>query len=459
MSDSSYGGRRGRVRAAIRVFLQDRLAAKLDALADDDHRRPGLIAQHEPAAWLSEAARQASQIQLVTHALKPLHPDARGTSLHVPPEKMPQRAEVGSHCLRAGYSRDVVGNAAALGVYKLLRLVVDGQTLLAWLEAGDAEAIAALSDDPEEAAAWRAAFVGITQSGAEGPATHTRAKQVYWLVGEDPVSNEDFHLLFPLFPTSLAHELYAVIQDVRFGEGSKAARQARREQRWHDGAVREYPDLAAQKLGGTKPQNVSQLNSERRGINYLLSSLPPRWRSRDVRIPFHTGSVFGRIYGGREVVRETVRGLREFLKSDPPANVATRERVSGYLDVLIDELVCLASEYQRALEPGWTRDARCELHWAERLWLDPYSRLMAESQAAVDGLARAPADQDWPGQIGSRFAAWVNHQLQENLPVGDIEHRHWRRELLADERLVDWRPLSPVSKDSLQSGPPQPRRE
>ena len=50
--------------------------------------------------------------------------------------------------------------------------------------------------------------------------------------------------------------------------------------------VEAYASLAVQELGGTKPQNISQLNSERRGDNYLLASLPPVWKTVAVQ-PVH----------------------------------------------------------------------------------------------------------------------------------------------------------------------------
>ncbi|WP_234420839.1 type I-F CRISPR-associated protein Csy1, partial [Xanthomonas fragariae] len=62
----------------------------------------------------------------------PTHPDARGSSLHVPPDSLPQHAEIGSHLLGAHYAQDVVGNAAALDVFKFLKIEVEGQGLLAW---------------------------------------------------------------------------------------------------------------------------------------------------------------------------------------------------------------------------------------------------------------------------------------------------------------------------------------
>ena len=131
---------------AIHAFLQERLHAKLEKLkADENGKRTELIAQHQPAAWLDDAARRVHQIQAVTHSLKPIHPDARGTNLYVEPRTLPPLAELGSHALGERFVGDVVGNAAALDVYKLLKLEVNGRSLLTALLAHDADALAALA--------------------------------------------------------------------------------------------------------------------------------------------------------------------------------------------------------------------------------------------------------------------------------------------------------------------------
>ena len=85
-----------------------------------------------------------------------------------------------------------------------------------------------------------------------------------------------------------------------------------RERKVHDGVFHDYPGLAVQNMGGTKPQNISQLNSERRGMNYLLSSLPPKWKVNAQRFPTHADSVFTRYFDSRPLVRQTVKTLRRY---------------------------------------------------------------------------------------------------------------------------------------------------
>jgi CRISPR-associated protein Csy1 len=415
---------------AIHAFINGRLQAKLEKIKDDGRKRQELLEQHVPQTWLEDAARRVQQIQIVTHSLKPIHPDARGTNLYVSPEQLPTLQEVGSHVLGGSLTSDVVGNAAALDVYKLLKLEVEGQSLLSALLTEDAGAMQALHDDPVQARTLRDAFVSLTAPRTDGVSSHTYAKQLYWLVGKDAANDVEYELLVPLYATSLTHAVWSEIQEHRFGEANKAARQARRDRKHHDGVYCEYPDLAVQKLGGTKPQNISQLNSERGGVNYLLSSLPPVWKASAQRLPVHAESVFDRMFGVRPDVRRAVKTLREFLATDPEPNAQTRERRDALVDSLIDELVALAAELQQ-LQPGWTLDDSrfTRLHRAEQLWLDPLrAELPGEETFAQEWMAL-----EWPAEIGRRFGRWLNQQLQHRLHVGDVEARAWARELLADE--------------------------
>lgn len=421
-------------RNTIEHFLKERLDAKLDKLQADDPKCAELIAQHTRETWLADAARRVTQIQIVTHTLKPIHPDARGTNLFCTPQELPAHMEVGSHVLDQRFSSDVVGNAAALDVFKLLKLEVGGRPLLAWMQEGDPDLLAALSDDTDQANEWLDAFTGITAPRSAMPSSHALAKQLYWLAGEDPADDSQYHLLAPLYSSALAHAVFQTINEDRFGEAGKLARQARREQRDHDTGYRDYPDLAVQKFGGTKPQNISQLNSERGGNNYLLASRPPKWKTLAVKAPLHTDSVFPRFARIPEV-RQTIRILREFLESDPPPNKETRNRRDALLDRLIDELIDFAHPLQATLPAGWTRDAGCRLAEAERLWLDP-RRAEADDETDADFHA-VWQHMDWPAEVGRRFGNWLNHELGQALPLGDIDARHWRDELLLNTEWAD----------------------
>jgi len=431
MSEAPETGGKAAYRAAISAFLQERLQAKLDKLKPDDPQRDEVIASFAHDVWLASAAKRVEQIQAVTHSLKPIHPDARGTNLYVEPRTLPPLAELGSHALGERFVGDVVGNAAALDVYKMLKLEVNGRSLLTALLAHDADALAALHTDPAQAEKLRDAFVSLTQPRAEGPSSHTLAKQLYWLTGTDACDDAHYTLLAPLYATSLAHAVHAQVQEHRFGEANKAARQARRERKMHDGVFHDYPGLAVQNMGGTKPQNISQLNSERRGMNYLLSSLPPKWKVNAQRFPTHADSVFTRYFDSRPLVRQTVKTLRRYLESNPNPVQDTRDRRKELVDVLVDEMVNMAAELQHALPPGWTLDDPrfSALNEDEKTWLDALRAELPEE----DDFANRWLAMEWPDAIGTRFGNWLNARLEGKLSFSDIEFRAWKKELLTDE--------------------------
>ncbi|WP_223163472.1 type I-F CRISPR-associated protein Csy1 [Methylococcus geothermalis] len=412
------------IREAIAAFLQERLQAKLDKLKDgQDEERRKLQEAFRPENWIADAARRVGQIQQVTHALKYSHPDARGSSLSSSGNPQADAFSVGTHSLGARLPTDVVGNAAALDVHKFLSLESDGATLLQRCIAEDPAVSAAFSDDPAAAEAWIGAFARVVQPKGK-PASHSLAKQIYW-----PLGQGRYHLLAPLFPTSLAHTVWERLSRDRYSDEAKAARQARREQRSHPHGYCEYPDLAIQKFGGTKPQNISQLNSERRGENWLLPAVPPQWQSPPVTPPLNVISVFPRRFGSRRAVRGLVQELKGFLISVADKdrnNVRIRDKRNELIRGIVSEAIQFAAEIQE-LDGGWSLDERCRLNEAERCWLDP-GRAETDAEFASRRLRG-----EWKDEICIGFSLWLNASLRsDELPMGQAEALEWQS-LLAEE--------------------------
>lgn len=409
MRKSGTERRRG-FREVIESFLRERLEEKFKENAQD---YAALCARYTPDIWIADAARRVGQIQAVTHTLKATHPDAKGSSMYCIPDSAGREALVGSHQLSGAFVSDIVGNAAALDVYKFLRCEYEGKSLLAWMREGDEDLLGALHSDAALARKWADAFAGLVRQPAS-PASHTWAKQIYWLVGDDPANDGHYHLLSPLHPSSLAHKIFEVITEDRFGDAAKETRRARRAGVYSDKVLRDYPNLAVRKLGGTRPQNISQLNSERGGVNYLLASLPPVWKPSNARPPWGIRPLFEQ-FGRRRDLARLVACLKNFLEHDPAPTWETRERRDNLLDQIIGEVRQYADEL-RALEPGWSADSRCRLAEAEALWLDP-------GRAALDAeFAENWRQGRWQAEVQHRFVAWLNPALGERLPLGDIEH-------------------------------------
>lgn len=280
-----------------------------------------------------------------------------------------------------------------------------------------------MSDDPAQAQAWLQAFATLTEPRGR-VTSHTLAKQLYWQIGDDVQAADSYHLLSPLYASSLAHRVYETLQDDRFSEAAKAARDARKANTFSERPVHEYPQMAAQQLGGTKPQNISQLNSERRGNNCLLASLPPVWRSTDLKPLLNTDSMFHR-YSRRPEVRQAVKDLLAFLKTDPTRNVATRSKRAAWVNLLIDEFLQFTAEL-RSLEPGWSQTPQCKLTESECRWLDD------DGVNVTDAELDRVRPTDIPERICAAFANWLNAQLRPPLPMGDPEFLAWRNAMMEE---------------------------
>lgn len=433
-------------RQAIAAFIEERREAKLKGQSDED--AGSASAKYDYHTWLADAARRVGQIQAVTHVLKATHPDARGTSLYIPPNSLPARTDIGTHLLGANYADDIVGNAAALDVYKFLKVEFEGKRLLDWMQQDDVDLLAALHDDPATAHEWTGAFKSLVRA-ADELSSHANAKQVYWCIAGDPVDDANYHLLQPLFSSSLAHEVHQQINDARFGEQNTAARQAYFKKAPHPQRYRDYRGLVMRKLGGTKPQNISQLNSERGGVNYLLSSSPPRWKHDRARNLLQIETVFDRFYH-YENVSNLIRGLVQFLKANPEPTMETRITREKFERTLGESLAAFGLANRQFHEDGWTRDINCKLSLCEQLWLDPmraelplrpgHEKEDAEFQQAYEW-------NDWPDEVAHRFGNWLNAiLLKEGLPVGDAEHVHWAKQALID---AEW--PAPMQRRSLKN--------
>ncbi|WP_448622548.1 type I-F CRISPR-associated protein Csy1 [Dickeya fangzhongdai] len=428
------------LQAFILSYIETRKQAKLDAFDKAaDKQRVALSGEALAAAelalaqqrreieqiyqvrtWLSDAASRAGQISLVTHALKFTHSDAKGSSVFST-EPVADSAVLSTASL-AQPAIDAVGNAAALDVAKLLQTEHHGDSLLAALQRGDHRALEALAESPQQLIQWLAGFGQVLTD--KQPSSHKLAKQIYFPVGEG-----EYHLLSPLYSSSLSQALDQRLTAVRFGEQAKATREARRQKRWHDEVDVSYPGIAVQNMGGTKPQNISALNSARSGRSYLLSSAPPQWRSQ-IKPPLDHDTIF-RVRGEVDALTYTARReMQQFLLSvkEVDNNREIRNQRRRYLDQLIDTLFGYVATVQNLRPAGWSVDSR--LNVPLQLWLDPLRGLQDK-----DFLRERDAG-DWQREVAYEFGRWLNARLQhEKLIFGEVERREWSTAALFKQRL------------------------
>ena len=417
--------------------------------------RSKLESEYQREEWLSARVKNIHQIQVVSHVVKATRPDLKiseASSLYVQPQKIAAIQFVGSHCLDADQATvDVTGNASESPTFEFLSLFFEGKTLYELILSGDEDLLMAMSDDKEIGKYWMQCFAKVTDTRTQQPTAHTFAKQLYWPVFSDVGKSQSFHLLEPLYPSILVQKFYEHIQSdldgaklYRLSKSKKAANvvieltdvakawQAKEKLLMHELPVSVYPSVAIQKIGGQSAKsqgNVSKLNQMRQGNNYLLASVPPQWVSQPLKPLLNTESMFGR-YGRRAEVKTELRALLQFLKTDPPATLPTRNQRAKHVNALLLEFLQFTTEL-RELDAGWVAQPDCKLKVQQAFWLDPDG---ATQQARTLNEALPTDVMD---VVSEDFALWFNHQLRDtpagSLPVGDSEYHVWRK--LCEEAL------------------------
>lgn len=417
------------LRAVVETFIQERLQLKLDKLGDkDDDKRQQLRQDYQRENWLTNAAASVKYLQLATHTVKPIHPSIKGaTSIYLDKPWIDTDSLVGTHTLKSQVVDDVaVENAAALYVWAFLKCEWGGKTLLKRMMERDPAMLTALSDDLPRAETLAAAFVDIGQ-GKSPVASHTLCKQLYF-----PVAADGYHLLAPLFPTALVHSLHTTLQEDRFSDATKAAREARKAHKDHPQGLREYPNMVVQNFGGSKPQNISQLNSERGGANHLLPSVPPVWHSEGVKPPLRHTSVFDKgapVRGSRDVYFWTQKLSKFLLKNrERDSNKYIRDKCAWMVDEIIYTILDIAAQIQ-CLPSGWSQSENCRLSAPEKRWLDPV-------QAANEGESEETTSAiDWRIEVAERFGDWLRAAIStKKNPMDDEAFVEWKHRFLKELR-------------------------
>lgn len=389
------------------------------AKAEYEEKSSPIEESYNPEVWLTDAARRAKQISLATHAAKFTHSDAKASSILVSQPCTDNQTVNNQYLVTASLTDkaiDAVGNAAALDVAKLLNITVNGENLITQLQQNHAQALSAFTDNVELLQTWIDGFK--LALGDEKVSSHSLSKQVYF-----PITSEDgsvsYLLLCPLFSSALAHKLHKKVTETRFGD-SKDIRDARRANKYDARIDVSFPNTAVQTFGGSKPQNISQLNSERYGQNFLLNTAPPIFQAQ-AKPPINSSSLFNRQLSYK--VSGYLRDFKAFLSNVKPEenNFKVRyKRDYHFILPMLDQLMIHATNIQ-TLPAGWASEPYCQLKHAHALWLDVYN--------LNESFQREREKLDWQAVIAADFASWLIKKLKndEKYRLGDIEHAYFSK--------------------------------
>lgn len=379
-------------------------------------------------AWIPNAALVlAKQLYFGTHISRGIHSSSKGDNVNfqsaptLPPEL------VGSQLIPK-LELDANGNAAALPLAAFFNIIVDaekGVTLKELLLADDPRLEGCFADDPELSNQYKVCFQNALKGDLTKPSSDERNKQILWVNHPDP-QEDNYTCLVPLYPSSLTNHFYYKINQLRYSDTNKQALSNRYKKDTEQSPYTTLQSIGVTVLGGTKPQNVSQLTSNQGGRNYLLPSLPPIFKSREqIRLTEKQKTIFNRRLAyvcsdGLNMLYEVVRAEKNIYPE--------RDKRKFALELIAQTVLMQAERIQKTHPAGWSKDYL--LNEYQKYWLDP-------KRAELDGeeIFRQQAEQDnWSTEIIHQFASWVNKCLKREFKsiqedFAKPEYNQWRRDM------------------------------
>ena len=435
---------KAQVLAAINGFLTEQLQKKLDPelkelakIGENDDSTEAqqvrdkiadLRTKYELDTWMQDAARRmAKQLRFGTHISKGIHPDSRGDNVSFNDAPPLPAGIIGSQALRT-LPLDANGNAAALPLAAFFDVLIDEVSNIKIRDLIKAQhpALAdvfstntALSDE------YAQSFKLALDNPIETPVTDGANKQILWPMA-NAIEADQYTTLVPLHPSALTSVFHHRINSSRFSEDNKLAKDNRFKKDVDQRPYVSIRDLAVLQLGGTKPQNISQLTSRQSGRIYLLPSHPPKIeRNRPYTITKDQETIFNTSLRwhcglGLDMLFSAVREVK--------GTVDVRDQRKEAIEVILIQIIKLASRIRKEYTPGWSKEYN--LNMAEKYWLDP-------QRSALEGeeeFSEARAKSDWIATVERRFSLWINSQLQKTFGdkernFADPEYREWLREI------------------------------
>lgn len=338
--------------------------------------------------WLPDAAKRVTQLSMVSHPSKFSHPSAKTSSVIANVE---QRND---GYLRSGnveYSLDVFGNAAAMDVFKFLSLPLNEElSVLDGFEENDQGLKNLIADAKLNFETLSVEFLKIKATDNSIRTDHL-VKQVYF-----PVSEANYHLLSILTPSGLITRLKQSIDVMRFSEETKQAKESRKKNEHHEVGYSDIFGLTVTAYGGTQPQNVSVLNSQNAGRAYLLSSCPPVFENRNIKLPnqdFFQQCLYWKKFSSEfESLQKYVTEIN---------NQHTRKKIKKILRKMVENILFIAF-CVRKNEKGWSKKEHYQsLVLKQKIWLD---------DAYLDV---RQTENEWRDEIARRTAKWILDSFED----------------------------------------------
>lgn len=391
--------------------------AELETLQADLKKQRLNSLQSEIPDYLTECAEKAKSVDKpmfkVTHPTKFTHGLTPYGGIYVEPAPSTTKSYLTTETLQSSYYDITNSNGNLITHARFLILNLDGETVYNKLEKNNDNWLFEFTNNPEQAKKWADGLkLWVAETADINDAS--RLKQSYFYLSE-----EAYHIISPLFSSSLCQAIYDKIRFSTFSQENKRLRKARKDKKYAEGELVEYPNFAIMNFGGTQPQNISAGNFERHGEAFLLPCSPPRWQS-SLKPPTSSHSLYEGEFDRR--AWKLAKELQLYLSKlqERKGNMEIRNHVKQLVYQIIDTLLDYVAEIH-SLEniAGWSEN-NCKLKDSHKLWLDLHRKDENFQLYRDSG--------EWQQEVCKDFGLWLNKKLESKTMVfAKIESSHWAK--------------------------------
>lgn len=353
--------------------------------------------EHEMVAWLNQWTSKASDISFATHVGKLTHSSSKSSSV------LDTTVEKNDRYLTTNRLSNVKidtasSNAASLPIADILKLTVNGVSVLDCLKMGHHSLFKKITNDDAVVDEWCNQLKQSYDSAQKQ--SYFLSKQTYF-----PTQDRQYHLLMPLTSSSLVHALH--LEHKRYWDDEqKNARKQKSNKKYSATETCTYPKKAYLHATGSKHSNASSLNGERGGRIALLPAMPPQWQSR-MPSYINRSSIFDKTLAFE--LKEEINDLRNYLLLIKNKSLSTSEPKRNA--AVMNKLQAISSQFFNYLEminvnesnEGWTVNSK----------LPPEQQIAFEPWREDEVAMALKRNKLWQKTLSQTYGRWLNQQLSQ----------------------------------------------
>lgn len=359
--------------------------------------------EHNAVVWLTKWTPKAKDISFATHVGKLTHSSSKSTSI-LDATKEKNDCYLTTNSVSNIEVDTASSNAASLPIADILKLEVEGISVLDCLKRGEYGLFRKLTDDEALVDEWRDQLKQSYDSTQKQ--SYFLSKQVYF-----PTKGKQYQLLLPLTSSSLVHELH--MEHKKIWDGKKEldieqriANEQKKNKKYSATITRTYQNKAYLHVTGSKHINASSLNGKRDGRISLLPTMPPQWKS-NFKFNANKSSLFDKILGFE--LKNEVDDLKKYLLvikskslsiSEPKRNAAVINKLKAISSRFFDYIELVNNSISNA---NWSGEANLPIE--QQLLFEPWRM----DEAATE----TKKNRQWENTLSKSYGRWLSKQLQK----------------------------------------------